>query len=421
MTEIPKTADAVVIGGGILGVCTAYALAMRGVKNIVLLEKESLASGSTGKTSGFIRCHYTVPEVVKMAVKSAKYFSDFKEIVGEGETDFKKTGMFILVSPEYARNLEMNVLMQQERGVSTAVLLSPKSSSKCFYISNQRINLDNVGAICYEREAGYADGPSTVLSFADHCKRMGVKICQGAEAVSICQEIDGVFFERCPTRRASKRTIVGVNFLDKSGSHYIKTPLVINATGPWAKKIGLMAGIDLPLEIRRHPVAIVKNPSDFNEPLPMVTDFSSDMYFRREGKLLTLTGQIAFASEKLVANPKIYDEKVSFEEVVNFAEKLSKRIPKMEDCMPLQGSSYTGLMTLTPDGYPILGKVDEIEGFYLACGGSGHCFKLGPVIGEMIADEIIGKKPEFDIEMFNLRRFKENALIKGQYEYNIRL
>lgn len=402
--EIPKTADAVVIGGGILGICAAYALAKRGVKNIVLLEKESLASGSTGKTSGFIRQHYAVPEVVKMAVKSAKYFSNFKEMVGDGTTDFKRTGMFILVSPEYARNLEMNVLMQKKLGVKTEIF-SPDNFN-LFY------NTDGIGDICYELEAGYADGSSAVLSFSDHCRKMGVKIFQGAKVTFI--DINRNFLRR-------KSLTEGVTFLDKNGAHYIRAPVVVNAAGPWAKNIGLTAGIDLPLEIRRHPVAIVKNPLDLDEPLPMVTDFSSDMYFRGEGKLLTLTGQIAFASEKLVANPEIYDEKVSFEEVVNFAEKLSKRIPKMENCMPLQDSSYTGLMTLTSDGYPILGKVDELEGFYLACGGSGHCFKLGPVIGEMVADEIIGRKPEFDIEMFNLRRFKENKLIKGQYEYNIRL
>lgn len=123
-------------------------------------------------------------------------------------------------------------------------------------------------------------------------------------------------------------------------------------------------------------------------------------------------------AEDKVLDPDHFDEGVSFETVSHFAEQVTRRYPRMEDGEYTSG--YSSLYDITPDWHAILDELPGIGGLYCAAGGSGHGFKLGPAVGEMMAELIIGgKKPGDDVDLFSYRRFAEGRLVTGEYEYSI--
>ena len=385
-----ETADIVVIGGGCTGTSVALQLAKRQAGKVVLLERSTLAGGGTGRSSALVRQHYTHPALVTIALRALRVFQHFPEEIG-GTAEFKTTGFLAAVGPEDVGNLEQNVQMQRELGVDTHIL-SPVEVREI----EPRLNVDDVGAAAYEPESGYADPYSTTVSFARAASDLGVEIRQHTHVSSLITRSDHI---------TEVQTTQGT----------IRAEKVVIAAGYHSRDLLLPLGVDLPITPVRHAIALFERPADFGSPHCTIIDFIQRAYMRPEGSSLTLVGSADAYHRSDESDPDV-DKPVDAVTTALFGQRFDHRFAGIEDFSIRRG--YTGVYDVTPDGQPLLGLVPEVEGLYLACGFSGHGFKLSPVIGQMLAESVCDDaSSEVDIGLFRASRFTEGDLVESPYPY----
>lgn len=391
---LPKTADFVIVGAGVMGTSTAFHLASRGAGHVVLLEKDAIASGSTGRTGGIIRQHYSNEVTARMARRSLEVFQNFSEIVG-GDSGFTETGALFIVGAKDRDGLAANVALQQSVGIDARIVDAETLRELAPYFD---VYDDDVAA--YEPEAGYADGTGTATSFAQAAQRLGAKVFQNTPVTGLL--IEG-------------HRVTGV----RTAGGDIQARRVAVTAGPWGGRLLHRIGIELPLEASRHQVASVRRPPGVADPHhPVVGDFLHGYYMRSETGRLTLIGSLEAEEAEDKANPDDYKQGTDRDVVTDFIARAAHRFPALMDGEIREG--WSGLYTVTPDWHPIIDAVPGIEGLFCALGFSGHGFKLGPVVGEMVADLLTGEQLcPISSSIFSARRFEEGRLVRGQYEYSI--
>jgi sarcosine oxidase subunit beta len=388
-----ETADVIIIGGGCNGASIAYHLTQRGVKDVVLLEKNFLASGPTGRSSAIVRQHYSNEETAKMALKSLRVFQNFSEVVG-GTCDFVNTGFMVGATEQDLDALKGNVALQQSVGINTRVVYRDEINQL-----DPNLFTEDIVAAAYEPEGGYCDPASTTTSFAARAKDAGARILQGTEVTDILIE---------------KGKVRGV--VTTKGEFH--APVVVNAAGAWGRRVAQMVGIDVPLEPSRHEIAAFRRPPDFGKPPVVYGDFIRKTYMRSEGKDLILIGSLDPKDAENIVDPDHYNEGIEWRSVESFTAHLLHRYPAMERGFSKGG--WAGVYDVTPDWHPIMDEVPDAQGCYLCVGFSGHGFKLCPATGDLMAEFITtGKTTEVDIRFFRLSRFAEGQPIRGKYSYSI--
>ena len=384
--------DAIVIGGGIMGCSTALELARRGLR-VALLEKEQIGAGSTGRSSAIIRQHYSNELTARMALHSLRVFQNFDEAVG-GVCGFQSTGFVALVSAKDQAGLEANIALQRSVGIRTE-LISPQALRDLI----PGLAVDDLTAAAYEAEGGHADPYLTVSAYAAAAKREGVEIHLHCPATGI--------------RFAGDR-VAGV----ETPEGFFASPVVVNCAGPWGARVAKWAGYDLPINACRVQVAFFRRPPGYEQEHPVVADFVRATYLRSETGNLTLAGLIDPAEADAIVDPDHYAETTDFSFTLDVGERMVQRWPAMEQATSAKG--YAGLYAVTPDWHPIVDELPAGSGFFVCAGFSGHGFKLGPAVGLMMADRVIGAtSPTFDSRSFRFSRFAEKDEVRGQYEYSI--
>jgi sarcosine oxidase subunit beta len=387
-----QTFDVVIIGGGIMGCSTAFQLAQRGLK-VALLEKDTIGQGPTGRSSAIIRQHYSNELTARMALYGLRVFQNFAEQVG-GECGFRTVGFVAMASSKDRKGLEANVTMQQRIGIRTELL-----SAEALQEVIPTMQTADLVCAAYESESGYADPYLTVTSYAQAARRHGTAIFQNTPVTGI---------------RLASGKVIGV---DTAGDSF-DAPLVLNCTGAWSPRLGRMADIDLPINPCRVQVSFFRRPAGHEAPHPVVADFIHAIYFRPDTGNLTLVGLIDPSEANAIVDPDRFDEKVSQDFVLDSGERLVARYPAMEASQSTGG--YASLYDISPDWHPIIDQIPQGSGFYTCCGSSGHGFKLGPAVGLMFADLVMGvSDPLFDPHLFRFSRFAEDNPVRGQYEYSI--
>ncbi len=382
-------AEIVVIGGGVTGASIAYHLARRGARDVIVLEKNFLASGATGRSSACVRQHYSTPETCRMVLKSLRFFEQFEELTGGRTASFVRTGYLLGVDDRLRRQMEASVALQQSVGID-ARLVSPDEMREL----EPRLRTEDLTAGCYEPDSGYADPSQTTQGFAGAARDLGVRIMEQTEVTAILTE---------------GNRIKGV----RTSRGEIEAPIVVNTAGTWGDRIGRMAGVEIPLTVCRHKINFVAWPEEARRPHPMVYDFVTNIYTRPETGGLILVGPLDSDELHDRADPDGYQEGVTFDETLDALGRAATRFPVLEQGSVAKG--YAGCFDVTPDWHPILDKVGP-EGFYIAVGFSGHGFKLSPAVGEMMAELITeGPRPGADVSAFRLSRFAEGTPIRGTY------
>lgn len=382
-----QTYDAIVIGAGVMGASLAFHLTERGLKTVIL-DRRTVASGATGYSSGLVRMHYDLAVEAELTYVSYKnYYSDWKHRVG-GECGFINTGFLKIVKREYEDRLRGNVANQQKIGINTSVI-SVDEVRKLF----PDLATDDFDYAAYEPDSGYADATLTTNSFIESAKRNGATLIQNCEVTAI---------------RTAGGKVTGVG-TDKGD---FAAPIVVNAAGRWAKHVGSLAGIEVPLETWTHDVAFLHRPPSLGK-FPTVIDDIISCYFRPEGSALILA---ASEEDSLRGeSPEADEQTPSPTFLEKLIEQMAKRIPKIEES-GLQ-SIHVGRDGLTPDQRAIYSGTD-LEGFYLACGLSGTGFKTSPAAGVSMVELILDGKPKtVDITPFRFSRFAEGKLLEGEYGY----
>jgi len=383
--NLPKTADVVIVGGGVMGASTAYHLALKGCRNVLLLERESFfGMQATGKCAGGIRYQFGTEINVRLSLLSLPMLHRFEEELGQ-PIDLRYCGyLFLLTNEEDVTVFRRNVEMQRRLGVQIEWLEPAQIAGKA-----PLINLEGVLAGTFHAGDGLADPSGVVQGYISGAGRLGVKLLTDVEVTGIRVEGGRV------------RTVV-------TSRGEVATPVVVNAAGPWAGEVGRKAGVEIPIVPVRRQIVVTgplpQIPSDF----PFVIDFAQSLYFHREGPGI-LTG---------MSNP---DEPVGFSQAVDeewelvHLEAAMERLPILEQAG--LASHWAGLYENSPDAHPILGRIPEIEGFYCIGGFSGHGFQHGPACGLLLAEEILdGQAHTLDITPLHIDRFQEGKEI---VEYNV--
>jgi sarcosine oxidase subunit beta len=381
------TWDAIIIGGGIHGASLAYHLTLHGLKPLIA-EKKFIASGATGRSSGLVRMHYDLELESQLAWISYDYFKHWAEKVG-GESGFTRTGFMQFVEQEASDSLRANILMQQKLGIPTLLIDGSDVGRLAPYFFREDIQV-----AAYEPESGYADPSSCTQAFIDRARENGTGLLQDCEVLALLLKGD---------------RIQGV----KTNQGEFSAPVMINAAGPWAGKIGKLAGLNLPVDTWQHDTMFIRRPAALSAEHPTVIDFPNSMYFRPETGGLTLVG---LEDDNPIGEAPDGDTeraKPGFSE--RAIDRICKRVPGMD-----QGSlhsSHGGYDGITPDQRAILGAAGP-EGFYLDCGFSGTGFKIAPAVGACVAELIVnGKSETVDISAFDLSRFESGTLLKGVDSY----
>ncbi len=379
-----QTANIVIIGGGVMGVSTAYHLAARGVKDIILVEKEEFfGTGATGRCAGGVRYQFATEVNIRLSLASLPMLERFEEEIGY-PIDYRKCGyLFVLTNETDVAAFQRNVALQHSLGVETEWLEGDEIRRRL-----PLMRFDDALAGTFGPDDGLVDPNGVVMGYLKAAQRLGVRALSETEVTG---------FTVKGGRIQSVHTTQGE----------IAAPVVVNAAGPWAGVISEMAGVEVPITpLRRQwltTTPLPEIPADF----PFVIDFAQALYFHREGNGL-LTG---------MSNPHEqpgFSQNVDPDWELTHMEAAIERMPLLERAGA--ASRVAGLYEVTPDAHPIFGAT-PLEGFYLVAGFSGHGFMHGPIAGQLMAEIILdGAAQTVDVSMLDLARFTEGRLIR---EYNV--
>lgn len=371
---LPKTAEIVIIGGGVMGVSAAYHLAKRGFKNIVLLEKlEFFGQASTGRCAGGIRHQFSTAVNIELSKQSIAMMQRFEEEIGQ-PIDLKLNGYLFLLSTEAEMaQFRQNVALQNAHGITSQILSVAEIAGRV-----PLINLNGVIGGSYYAGDGIADPSGVVNGYAAAAKRLGVELFSGVEVISI--EVQNGRIQAVHTTQGT-----------------IQTPRVLNAAGAWAAQIGAMAGVSLPITPENQQILVTQPISELPSDFPFVIDFHQRLYFHLEsGGILTgysKTGQASTFSQNV-------DEDWTFAHI----EKAIERFPLLEKAA--KRTEWAGLYEVTPDAHPIIDDISTVAGLTVCAGFSGHGFMHGPIAGLLCAELITeGKAQTVDISALNYARF----------------
>lgn len=370
--DLPRRADVVIIGAGAIGASIAYQLGRRGMRDVVVLERDVVGAGSTSKAAGGIRVQFATRVEIELSLRGIAFFKRFEDEMGV-PCDFHQEGYLFVVTdePTLARFRE-NVALQRSMGADVRVIAPDDARALV-----PSLNVDDAIAAVWGPTDGHASPNDVVQAYAAQARARGVRIVEDTP-------VTGIVLER--GRVTGVRTPAGA----------IATRLVVNAAGPWAPLVGRMAGLELPVDPRRRHIFVTDAFDGIRHPMPLVTDTGSGFYCRSEqGAILMSPGDIGAATE--------YEAQVDWSMLELAVEKAIRRVPALEGAQVRH--AWAGLRPLTPDGRAILDWAPGVEGLYLAVGFCGHGFQHSPAVGETVAEVLLDGRSRLDIHDLRLGRF----------------
>jgi sarcosine oxidase, subunit beta len=379
VTAMSKNASVVIIGGGISGCAIAYNLAKMGVKDVIVIEKSYLSSGSTGRCGAGVRMQWGTERNCLLSKMSIEFFETAnEELQYEYDIEFNQGGYLLAAATEKEMNqFEKNVALQNSLGIPSRLLTPREAKELIPHMDETKI----IGGTFCPKD-GHLNPFHTTQAYANAAKRLGVEIMNYTQVTGI---------------DIKNGKIVGVN----TNKGYISTPIVVDAAGAYSAEIGKMASIDVPIFPERHQI-LVTEPV---EPLqgPMYMGFSLNIYIQQ-------TPHGSFIMGRGDANePKDFRTTSGWSFMEDMAKTCCNLLPLLKKLSVVR--QWSGLYCMTADRHPIYGGVKEVEGFYLACGFSGHGFMLGPATGLLMAQTILGQPTSIPIDNLDKDRFKRGEMV----------
>ncbi|UZF56489.1 FAD-binding oxidoreductase [Gordonia polyisoprenivorans] len=386
-----ETASIVIIGGGLEGAATAWALAQRGVTDVVVCERDTVGAGMTGKSSGIVRCHYGVSSLAAMAAVGLEVFEKAEEIFGT-DIGFRQTGYVVGVGEANVGNLRKSLAAQREVGVQTEEIGVDEVAAMW-----PAADLEPFAAFGWEERGGYGDAYQTAQAFAASARAGGIRIRQSTPVASLIVDGDAV---------------TGVRLVDGST---ISAETVVVATGAWTRPFLAAHGIDVPIEVHREQIVMIHPGMELGK-VPVFSDLVSLQYVRPD-----VRGEILFGNSDLaeleIADPDNYLNRADEAFLDLTVDKVGTRFPQFTDAAIT--SSYAGCYDVTPDWNPII-STGPLDGLVIAAGFSGHGFKISPAVGRLVADLVVdghSNDPRIPESDFRLSRFAEGDLLKTRFPY----
>lgn len=354
-----SSSEVVVIGGGCVGASTAFHLAAAGLPDVLLLEADVLAAGSTSKAAGGVRMQHSDELNTRLALRSLAEFTGFEELTGT-DLSFKQVGyLFLLDSQDDYDLFAAAGTAQRDLDIPVELLSAEQARDRI-----PQLDIDGLVGASYCPLDGIATPEALVQGYAAAARRLGVRIRQHARV------------DRITTRDGR---VTGV---DVAGEH-IAARAVVCAAGTGSRAIAATAGLVLP--VHGEPRRVLYSSADAGIPdgIPLTVDFSTGFYFHREGPGLVLGGR-DLELERLLA-PAV------------------RRVPALGD-VPVT-SSWCGDYDMSPDENGLVGEAERVRNLFYATGFSGHGFMLSPAVGEHLAELVTGRRPTIDLSPFGVERF----------------
>jgi len=380
---VRRTADVVIIGGGIIGASIAYHLTRKGVRNVVVLERDRLGFGSTGKNAGGIRLQFSSEINVRLSQRSLPRIERFAEEIGT-DPQFRQVGyLFLITEDRDVAPFERSLAMWSRMGVP-ARRVDPASAKEL----SPYARTDDVRFGTFCAKDGYADPSSMLNGYVARAREGGATFIEGAAVIAIT----------CAGARVSGARTRDDEFVAST---------VVDAAGPWAAEVAKLAGVELAIQpLRRH--IFVTGPIDgLDADFPLTIEFATGLYAHRE------SGGVLLGMPDPREKPG-FDDSVNSDFTPAVVERALSRFPILERATIKNG--WAGLYEDTPDKHPILGPVDELAGFICAAGFSGHGVMHAPVTGELIAELIVDGRTSLDIGPLSAARFRSDELVR---EHNV--
>ncbi|ARU63051.1 hypothetical protein CBW65_20285 [Tumebacillus avium] len=339
-----QTADAVIIGGGVIGAAALHALAARGVQNAVLFEQGRFATGSTGQSGGFLRVYHTDPFLTELAAESFAFFLEHRERVG-----YRRTGLLYLEAEQQTERMRAEA---ERLGLE---FLTAAEGAQRF----PALQWDGVGGAVYEVRGGYADPVRTTRFLIEKAREWGALACEGTRVQRILTE---------GGRVTGVETSIGT----------VHTEHVVLATGAWTPQFAQALGLQLPVRSKTIQVHFYKRPGGAALH-PAFLDDTTDLYARPEAGELSLIG---LPVDEWDIDPDV-PQGVDLAGAQRTAEVAVKRLDWVDEAK-LSGGRRS-FDAYTPDMRGIVEPSVDLQGLILATGWSGAGFKLAPAIGQRVA------------------------------------
>lgn len=372
-------AQVVIIGAGISGCSIAYNLAKKGVKDIVVIDKNYICSGSTGRCGAGVRMQWGTEMNCKIAKQSIEFYEHANEILEyDRDVEFKQEGYLLVADTDKELiQFKKNIELQNSLGIPSKMLTLQEAKEIVPYL-----NTDVLKGAAFCGKDGFLNPFKTTDAFYRAAQRLGVEFYTFTEATGI---------------KVEKNKVVGVD----TNKGYISTNIVVNATNGYSKQLCDMVGVDIPVYSERHQILVTEPVESMQG--PMVMSFGLNFYIQQspEGSFIMGRGD---ANE-----PRDLRITSSWHFVEEMAKTIETVLPPIMQLRMVR--QWAGLYNMTPDKQPIYDKAENVEGFYLAVGYSGHGFMFGPITGVVMSEMILGEKPTVDVSMLNLNRFKTGNLI----------
>lgn len=380
--DLPSRAEVVVVGGGVMGTSAAFHLAEAGA-DVLLLERDALASGSTSKGAGGVRAQFSDPLNVELALRSVRAFERFAERPG-GDIDLHQVGyLFLLDRPEDADAFEAAVALQNELGVPSR-MLSPREAGALSPLAG----LDGVLAAAFCPIDGHASPEAVVAGYAAGARTLGATIVTDCAVTGIEAAGGAIRAVRTPRGEIETRTLVC-------------------CAGPWSREVAALAGVELPVDPVLREIHYTAPVPDLPERIPMTIDFSTGFYFHREGPGLLF----GMANRR---QPAGFDAPADPDWLVAVLDVAERRCPRLPD-LGLAGG-WAGFYEVSPDHNALVGEATTVSRFLYATGFSGHGFLQGPAIGEILRDLVLRHEPFVDVAPLAVERFADGG---SRPEHNV--
>jgi sarcosine oxidase subunit beta len=384
-SRVQRRANIVIVGGGIMGVSIAWALARRGVSNIVVLERSTIASEASGKTGALLRRHYTNEPEARLAHLGFCTYRDWHDVVG-GQCGYVPEGLVVTVdcSRKHALNIDrlhLNVNRLNSLGIDCRVISGDELREMQPFVET-----GDVPFAAFEPESGYVDSVQATRGMARAAADLGVQVNELANVESI---VTG------GGRAHGVTTSAGP----------IAADAVVCANGPWSKRLLWRHGVELPITVMRVQIAILQRPMELDRGHFVFLDTAAGIFTRPWGPGRSLVG-VGGGEQHDEVDPDDYEPRNDSGYAATAIQAISNRIPAMAGAAYLHG--HAGLYDMTPDAHPIIGDT-PIEGLFLAAGFSGAGFKKGPAVGLCMAELIDGARPSIDLSPFALSRFDDDS------------
>jgi sarcosine oxidase subunit beta len=381
------TADVVVIGGGVMGTSIAYHLARRRAGRVVLLEKNTVCSGTSAKSSAIVRTHYTTPTTAAMALMARRIFEHWADEVG-GESGFVKTGM-LFIGPAGAQDaVERTLAMNRGLGIEAS-----RIDARDVRRLGPQLQVPDDAAVVYEPHSGYANPHDVASSFARRFVELGGELRQSTPAIAI------------DTAGGRVRSVTTPRDTIAAGH-------VVIAAGPWARPVGRLAGLDLPVTASHETILTLRPTFEWSPRHPVTGDLVNEIYLRPETGGLLLLGNTR--DDLAPGDPDGYEDRPDPAYTLDAVGRLARLMPAAAEA-PIVGG-WCGMYEVSPDWNPIMGTAAGVAGLHYAVGFSGHGFKLSPVVGLLMAEQVTeGRGRTIDITPYRLERFAEGKELRVGY------